>query len=240
MRFFLLCSVVLTSTVAYRPSIYDTPGSGVSAASEAAVNRYMNQRYAPQSVAPPTSDVKLLRRPKWGVDNTCPSEYWFDDRIHTLGNHGFWGALHAAMAPMSTKIIDLAAYNGIDIRKQVTRCGAWLLFFKPDESHDFTSLSNTDNEVVQRTLQYARTYHQENLWFSRGGFMLWSWFLDTRSTRRIHSTRYHRDRNRYIPTNGTSSSRNICDVLVPGYVNCRENMVRADSLCASRSLWRNS
>jgi hypothetical protein len=120
MRFVLICSVVIATTVAYRPSIYDTPGSGVTAASEAAVSRYLNQRYAPSSVALPNpSDAKLVRRPKWGVDNTCPSEYWFDDRIHTLGNHGFWGALHAAMAPMSTKIIDLAAYDGIDIRKQV-------------------------------------------------------------------------------------------------------------------------
>lgn len=120
-HFFLICSVVTSLTFAYRPSIHDTPGSGVSSASDAAVNRYLNQRYRPPSVALPTSDDNLVRRPKWGVDNTCPSEYWFDDRIHTLGNHGFWGALHAAMAPLSTKIIDLAAYDGIDIRKQVRR-----------------------------------------------------------------------------------------------------------------------
>jgi hypothetical protein len=60
-------------------------------------------------------------RNKWGVDNQYANEYWFDKRIHTLGNHGFWGAVHAALAPISTKVIDMAAYDGIDIRKEV-RC----------------------------------------------------------------------------------------------------------------------
>lgn len=63
-------------------------------------------------------EVSTLRK-KWGVDNDHPNEYWFDDRIHTLGNHGFWGAVHAAAAPLSTKIIDVAAYNGRDVRKMV-------------------------------------------------------------------------------------------------------------------------
>lgn len=58
-------------------------------------------------------------RKPWGVDNTHPSEYWFDDRIHTLGNVGFLGALHAAIAPISTKLIDHLAYEGVDIRQQV-------------------------------------------------------------------------------------------------------------------------
>jgi hypothetical protein len=39
--------------------------------------------------------------------------------IHTLGNIGFWGALHAALAPLSTKMIDLIAYEGIDVRQAV-------------------------------------------------------------------------------------------------------------------------
>lgn len=114
---FLICAVVASTTAAYRPSIYDTHGSGVSTASDAAVTRYINKRDG--TVAPPRKEAKPIHRPKWGVDNASPCEYWFDDRIHTLGNHGFWGALHAAMAPMSTKLIDLAAYDGIDIRKQV-------------------------------------------------------------------------------------------------------------------------
>jgi hypothetical protein len=61
----------------------------------------------------------VSRRKKWGVDKDHPDEYWFDHRIHTLGNHGFMGALHAAVAPLSTLIIDHAAYNGIDVRQKV-------------------------------------------------------------------------------------------------------------------------
>jgi len=30
---------------------------------------------------------------RWGVDNTNEEEYWFDNRIHTLGNRGFMGAV---------------------------------------------------------------------------------------------------------------------------------------------------
>jgi hypothetical protein len=61
-----------------------------------------------------------LARPKWGVDKGGhPDEYWFDQRIHSLGNVGFSGALHAAMAPAFTKLIDWKAYKNVDIRKQV-------------------------------------------------------------------------------------------------------------------------
>jgi hypothetical protein len=156
--------VTIVSTEAYRPSIYDTPGSGRSlttSSSATVVNKYIQKRYHHNGAVPriisstmttkngrsidvapsitttnqhrcttttttrPTNEQSMavrtnhVRRPKWGMDNTFPEEYWFDDRIHTLGNHGFWGAVHAAMAPISTKIIDMAAYDGIDIRKQV-------------------------------------------------------------------------------------------------------------------------
>jgi hypothetical protein len=156
--------VTIVSTEAYRPSIYDTPGSGRSlttSSSATAVTNYIQKRYHQNGAVPriisssTTTDGRSIdvapsptttnhhhhhcttttthltneqpmtvrtnnvRRPKWGIDNTFPEEYWFDDRIHTLGNHGFWGAVHAAMAPISTKIIDMAAYDGIDIRKQV-------------------------------------------------------------------------------------------------------------------------
>lgn len=66
-----------------------------------------------------SSERKVVHRSKWGVDNAHPDEYWFDNRIHTLGNVGFFGGLHAAMAPASTKLIDLVAYDGVDIRKVV-------------------------------------------------------------------------------------------------------------------------
>jgi hypothetical protein len=56
---------------------------------------------------------------KRGMDKEYPDEYWFDDRIHNLGNRGFLGAVHAALAPISTKLIDITAYHGVDMRLQV-------------------------------------------------------------------------------------------------------------------------
>ena len=47
-----------------------------------------------------------------------PLHYAFDPRIHTLGNHGPLGKLHASIAPVFTKMIDYKIY-GDDIRKKV-------------------------------------------------------------------------------------------------------------------------
>ena len=46
-------------------------------------------------------------------------EYWYNPHIHSLGNLGILGALHAAVAPMSTHMIDNLAYDGIDVRSKV-------------------------------------------------------------------------------------------------------------------------
>lgn len=58
-------------------------------------------------------------RKKWGMDNNNEDEYWFDDRIHSLGNTGIGGAIHAAIAPLSTKVIDILSYDGVDVRSKV-------------------------------------------------------------------------------------------------------------------------
>jgi len=58
-------------------------------------------------------------RHNWGAGKTYESEYWRDPRIHTFGNVGFWGSIHAFLAPLSTKIIDVLAYEGTDIRQVV-------------------------------------------------------------------------------------------------------------------------
>jgi hypothetical protein len=55
-----------------------------------------------------------------GIDDTHEAEYWFDARIHSLGNVGFTGALHAASAAFVSKLIDVNAYNGVDVRQQVS------------------------------------------------------------------------------------------------------------------------
>jgi hypothetical protein len=61
-------------------------------------------------------------RKRWGMDLASiidENEYWDDPRIHTFGNAGFRGAIHAALAPVSTKVIDIVAYDGQDIRSIV-------------------------------------------------------------------------------------------------------------------------
>lgn len=46
---------------------------------------------------------------------------WRDPRIHNLGNVGVRGGLHAALAPLSTRIIDEMAYGGRNLRTEVLR-----------------------------------------------------------------------------------------------------------------------
>jgi hypothetical protein len=60
------------------------------------------------------------QRQQWRTETTYENEYWHDKRIHSLGNIGFGGAVHAALAPLSTKLIDVLAYNGTDIRQLVS------------------------------------------------------------------------------------------------------------------------
>jgi hypothetical protein len=72
----------------------------------------------------PSKHLKSGRR-RWErgiryVRHKSPHEYWFDQRIHTLGNTGVTGALHAAITTLSTKVIDVLAYDGMDIRKEVS------------------------------------------------------------------------------------------------------------------------
>ena len=45
--------------------------------------------------------------------------YYSDPRIHSIGNHGPLGKIHADVAPIFTRIIDNVAYNGRDIRKEI-------------------------------------------------------------------------------------------------------------------------
>lgn len=50
-----------------------------------------------------------------------PADYWFHPKIHTFGNHGPLGALHAGVAPLATKLIDVTAYDGENVRDQIAR-----------------------------------------------------------------------------------------------------------------------
>jgi SAM-dependent methyltransferase len=50
-----------------------------------------------------------------------PPLYWYHTKIHSLGNTGLFGALHSALCPIATYIIDAAAYSGENVRQQVSR-----------------------------------------------------------------------------------------------------------------------
>ena len=41
---------------------------------------------------------------------------WRDSRIHHFGNNGLGGAVHAVLAPAATRLIDVLAYGGMDVR----------------------------------------------------------------------------------------------------------------------------
>ena len=45
--------------------------------------------------------------------------YYYDRRIHNLGNIGFQGKIHAEGALLSTRVIDIIRYNGRNIRKEI-------------------------------------------------------------------------------------------------------------------------
>lgn len=66
----------------------------------------------------PNKERSKLEEVSQSTTMTC-SEYWFDQRIHSLGNTGPTGALHAAMAIGITKLIDFMAYDGVNVRQQV-------------------------------------------------------------------------------------------------------------------------
>ena len=53
------------------------------------------------------------------VDSYNPKYYYMDPRMHSLGNHGIGGSIHAQLAPLFTHNIDRIAYRGLNIRKKL-------------------------------------------------------------------------------------------------------------------------
>lgn len=45
--------------------------------------------------------------------------YWFHPDIHSLGNNGLCGLIHAFIAPLFTTMLDMTAYNGLRIREEI-------------------------------------------------------------------------------------------------------------------------
>jgi len=92
-----------------------------------ATPRFSSTKMSHPTAKPRTTPVKTKEkesryassRKKWGIDKVHPDEYWYNNKIHTLGNTGFGGALHALLAPLATKLIDNVAYKGVDIQRKV-------------------------------------------------------------------------------------------------------------------------
>lgn len=82
----------------------------------------LNTAKQPPTVKQPTAndDAPPLRNEILNTEIPCLYEYWSRPDIHTFGNMGFGGAIHAAMAPFATKMIDVKAYGGQDVRKMIS------------------------------------------------------------------------------------------------------------------------
>mmetsp|Transcript_27542 Transcript_27542/g.46892 ORF Transcript_27542/g.46892 Transcript_27542/m.46892 type:complete len:336 (-) Transcript_27542:354-1361(-) len=74
----------------------------------------------PLEVEKPSGVQPPIRNQVLGTEVPCVFDYWSRPDIHTFGNMGFGGAVHAAMAPIATKIIDVKAYGGVDVRKSIS------------------------------------------------------------------------------------------------------------------------
>ncbi|KAL7442827.1 hypothetical protein ACHAXH_009535 [Discostella pseudostelligera] len=104
----------IKSTVAFRAG-NDGNGDLMKKALEEALLVNNPQETKSTSVA----DAPPIRNKILGTEVPCMFEYWSRPDIHTFGNVGFGGAVHAAMAPIATKIIDVKAYGGVDVRKNI-------------------------------------------------------------------------------------------------------------------------
>ena len=56
-----------------------------------------------------------------GIQINHPEYYKIHPDIHILGNHGISGKIHSEIAPIATKMIDLFAYDGVNIRDKVMK-----------------------------------------------------------------------------------------------------------------------
>lgn len=88
-------------------------------------NKDLMSKAVADLVKPPQSSAgdlaPPLRNQIMGTETPCLYEYWSRPDIHTFGNMGLGGGLHAALAPLATRIIDDKAYDGVDVRKKVSR-----------------------------------------------------------------------------------------------------------------------
>ena len=102
--------------------------------------------------------------------------YWYNKDIHSLGNTGLLGNIHALSTPLFTKLIDIKAYSGVNIRKNIYEdldgdiidfcCGTGFST-KPgntgiDTSLEMLKYSNLFNPGSSYTFGNAETYGKDN------------------------------------------------------------------------------
>lgn len=110
----LLSTMLLTTVVNGFRVGSDGNQDLMNRAVENALSSTIKQPPLAQDNAPP------LRNDILKTEAPCLYEYWSRPDIHTFGNMGFGGALHAAIAPFATKMIDVKAYGGQDVRKMIS------------------------------------------------------------------------------------------------------------------------
>jgi hypothetical protein len=115
-----------TYAIAATTFLFWSTGSTAFVQNSRSVLHYRRFRTASDTVSPEAlatdgpSKHHESGRKRWGIGYKSTNEYWFDQRIHNLGNIGVTGALHAAIAALATNVIDKVAYGGMDIRQEVS------------------------------------------------------------------------------------------------------------------------
>eukprot|EP00978_Attheya_sp_CCMP212_P015267 scaffold39346_cov47-Attheya_sp.AAC.2 len=101
-------AIIITDDDTFSPEIIHTkPGEPVTLP----LSKTINLNVCPARNARP--------RKRFGIDQE-PAEYWFNNKVHTFGNTGFFGGLHAAVAPLATGLIDRLAYKGFNVREALS------------------------------------------------------------------------------------------------------------------------
>lgn len=92
--------------------------------------------------------------------------YQFNPKIHNFGNIGLGGFIHAEIAPFSTRLIDILAYEGRNVRKEL------MSFYKYNSVLDLccgVGLSTPENAIGIDTsdmmIRKAKSIHKNKEFF---------------------------------------------------------------------------
>ena len=66
------------------------------------------------------NEIILLNNGADICDPLTSSQYYYNPKIHNFGNIGISGKIHAELALIATKTIDIIRYDGRNIREEIT------------------------------------------------------------------------------------------------------------------------